>query len=194
MAVSVCHRLHQHPRGKASRCLRVSPVPSSPLPRSSILPPLPLSLPRLLFSLFSLGFPSCRFLSPHVGRILAQGLNFTPTPLSPPCSTRSVISEGQAYVSAQARAGVHRERKPGATVEREFHLSKTAGLNYFAFILGFTLCFGSMHPFLFTGGFGGLNLIGWESGMLGRRKWHSVMVVHATMLPDHFGSIIQHSL
>lgn len=137
-------------------CLSSALSSSSPLlyftPASTFSPP-----PSIFSLLPRLSFLS---LSPHVGRILAQGLNFTPTPLSPPCSTRSVISEGQAYVSAQARAGVHRERKPGATVEREFHLSKTARLNYFAFILGFTLCVGSMHPFLFTGGFGGLNLRG----------------------------------
>lgn len=122
-------------------CLSSALSSSSPLlyftPASSFYPPL--SIFSLLTRLYylSLPFSTCR---PNI----SPGLQFHPTPLSPPCSTRSVISEGQAYVSVQARAGVHCERKPGATVLREFHLSKTARLNYFVVILGFALCFGSM--------------------------------------------------
>lgn len=41
--------------------------------------------------------PFLSLLSPHVGRILAQGLNFSPTSLSPPFPLQCVISEGQAY-------------------------------------------------------------------------------------------------
>lgn len=81
---------------KVSRCLGLSPVPSSPLPpfcfthTSYVYPPF-------CFLSSSPLVPFLSLLSPHVGRILAQGLNFSPTSFSPPFPLQCVISQGQAY-------------------------------------------------------------------------------------------------